>query len=489
MKKLKDISADIIALETYGNTDVMVNQITFDSRRAEKGDLFVAVKGTQFDGHDFIRTAIDKGVSALVCETLPDHLPKHLACIRVKDSSKALGMLASAFYDHPSEKLKVIGVTGTNGKTTTVFLLHQLYRMMGYKTGLLSTIENRIGESIIKSTHTTADAVQINQNLAAMADAGCDYCFMEMSSHAIHQQRISALRIFGAVFSNITHDHLDYHGTFDQYIKAKKQLFDHLPANAFALVNADDKHATVMLQNTRAKKYTFSLKNMSDFKGKVLENHFTGLQIRIQQSDVWTRLVGTFNAYNLMAVYATAIIDGKPMEEVLLSLSKLEPVEGRFQVVPNKSGIFAIVDYAHTPDALENVLHTISNVRQGNEHLLTIIGAGGNRDKEKRPRLAQIACKYSERVILTSDNPRNEEPVQIIKDMEKGLDDEGKRKTVRITDRAEAIKTAVMISVKGDIILVAGKGHETYQEIKGRRHHFDDREILSECLTNLQIDN
>lgn len=485
MKKLQNILADVSILETTGNADILVNKITFDSRNVEPGDVFVAISGTQVDGHQFISTAIEKGAVALVCENIPEPRPANVACFRVENSARALGLMASAYYDHPSRKMKVIGITGTNGKTTTVFLLYHLFKNLGYKAGMLSTIENRIGDTITKSTHTTADAIQINKNIAAMADAACDYCFMEISSHAIAQERISGLRIYGAIFSNITHDHLDYHGTFEGYIKAKKQLFDQLPKEAFALVNADDKHAGVMVQNTLAKKWTYSIKNVSDFKGKILENLFEGLHLRINNQDVWTRLVGSFNAYNLMAVYATAILDGQSSDEVLLNLSRLNPVEGRFQVVHNNSGITAIVDYAHTPDALKNVLLTINNVRQGNEHLLTIVGAGGNRDKTKRPALANIACQYSDRVILTSDNPRNEDPNDIIADMEKGVVGEYKRKTVIITDRREAIKTATMISVKGDVILVAGKGHETYQEIKGLRHHFDDREILSEFLNNL----
>jgi len=489
LKKLKDILADVSILEISGDKEVLINKITFNSRDIERGDLFVAISGTRVDGHKYIYAAIEKGATVVVCESFPETQPEEITFIKVENSAKALGLIASAYYDHPSRKLKIIGITGTNGKTTTVFLLYKLFKSLGYEAGMLSTIENRIGNTIVKSTHTTADAIQINRNIVDMADAGCDYCFMEISSHAIDQERISGLQIHGVIFSNITLDHLDYHATFDNYIKAKKKLFDELPKEAFALVNSDDKHAGVMLQNTKATKLTYSLKNVSDFKGKILENLFEGLQIRIDKNDVWTKLVGTFNAYNLMAVYATAIIDGQNRDEVLLNISKLDPVEGRFQVIHNNSGITAIVDYAHTPDALNNVLQTINNVRQGNEHLLTIVGAGGNRDKTKRPQLAQIACKYSDRVILTSDNPRNENPDDIIQEMEKGLDNENKRKTVKITNRREAIKTASMISVKGDIILVAGKGHETYQEINGVRHHFDDREILMECLNNLQINN
>ncbi len=485
MKNLTEILSHVKVLKSSGEKDFEINKITFDSRNADQGDLFVAVKGTRVDGHQYIETAIKNGASVVVCETLPAELSSDVLFIQVENSAKALGLMASAYYDHPSNEMKVIGVTGTNGKTTTVYLLYQLYKLLGYKAGLLSTIENRIGDNVIKSTHTTADALQINRNLAAMADAGCDYCFMEISSHAIEQERTAGLRIFGAIFSNITHDHLDYHGTFDKYIKAKKKLFDELPKDAFALVNADDKHAGIMLQNTSAKKNSYSLKNVSDFKGKVLENLFEGLHLRINRTDVWTRLVGSFNAYNIMAVYAAASLEGQKPDEVLLNISRLEPVEGRFEVVQSNADIIAIVDYAHTPDALKNVLTTINNVRSGSEHLLTIIGAGGNRDKEKRPKLAKIACNYSDRVILTADNPRDEDPEEIINDMDSGLDSDCRRKTVKITDRREAIKTACMISVKGDIILVAGKGHETYQEVKGVRHHFDDREILKACLNNL----
>lgn len=477
--------ANVDILEIVGDTAIGMNKIEFDSRKIARGDVFVAVKGTRVDGHQYIQTVIDQGAVAILCSEFPPTMADDVVYLRVEKPAKALGLMASAFYDFPSQKLKLIGVSGTNGKTTSVYLLYKLYQLMGFKAGLLSTIENRIDDNISKSTHTTADALQINANLAAMVEAGCDYCFMEMSSHAISQERIAGLHIHGAIFTNITHDHLDYHGTFDNYIKAKKKLFDELPKSAFALVNADDKHAQVMLQNTRAKKASFSLKNMSDYKGRILENQLWGLFLRIDKREVWTRLVGTFNAYNLMGVYAAALLDGQESEEVLLNLSKLEPVEGRFELVPSDAGITAIVDYAHTPDALKNVLLTINELRSGNEHLLTILGAGGNRDKTKRPMLAKIASQYSDRVILCSDNPRDEDPEQIIKDMETGLDNDAKRKTVKITDRAEAIKTAIMISVKGDIILLAGKGHETYQEIKGVRHHFDDREILFECLKQL----
>lgn len=484
MKKLNNILVDVKILRAIGSTNLLFSKIVFDSRKVEKDDVFVAIKGTQANGHKFIDTAIDKGATAIICESIPEHPNAYTTFIVVENSSYALGQMASAFYNHPSRQLKVIGVTGTNGKSSIVFLLYHLYKSLGYKAGLLSTIENRIGNVVIKSTHTTADALQIAENLRNMVDAGCDYCFMEISSHAIDQDRIASLQITGAIFTNITHDHLDYHLTFDNYIKAKKKFFDQLPKEAFALINADDKHGIIMLQNTKAKKATYSLKTISDFKGKVLENLFEGLQLRINQKDIWTQLVGIFNAYNLMAAFGCAMLDGQDSDEVMLQLSTLNPVEGRFQVIHSHSGVIAIVDYAHTPDALKNVLQTINAVRTGNEHLITIIGAGGNRDKEKRPLLAKIACEYSQRVILTSDNPRNEDPETIIMEMEKGVDVLCKRKTVIITNRKEAIKTATMISVKGDIILVAGKGHETYQEINGIRHHFDDREVLLECLND-----
>ncbi|MBE0637746.1 MAG: UDP-N-acetylmuramoyl-L-alanyl-D-glutamate--2,6-diaminopimelate ligase [Bacteroidales bacterium] len=483
-KHLADIIRGIDVQKVEGTTDLFVSNLVFDSRQAGVGDLFVAVKGTHVDGHRFITEVTDKGVTAVICQDFPSENSPNITYIKVSNSALALAKAASAFYDHPSHKLKVVGVTGTNGKTSTVFFLYNLFKSLGYKAGLLSTIENLIGEEHIVSTHTTADAIQISKNLSKMVEQGCDYCFMEMSSHAIDQDRVSGLKIHGAVFTNITHDHLDYHLTFDKYIEAKKKLFDQLPSDAFALVNVDDRNGMIMLQNTAARKMTYSLKSPSDFKAKIIENRFEGLQLNIDNHELWCRLVGNFNAYNLMAVYAVARIEGFLPEEVLPELSRLSPVEGRFQVIHSKAGITAIVDYAHTPDALKNVLQTINAVRPGNEHLITIIGAGGDRDKLKRPILARVACQLSDRVILTSDNPRSEAPEAIIADMEAGLDIAVKRKAIKITDRREAIKTAVMISLKGDIILVAGKGHETYQEINGVKHHFDDRKILNEYLNH-----
>jgi UDP-N-acetylmuramoyl-L-alanyl-D-glutamate--2,6-diaminopimelate ligase len=481
-RNLDDILKGVATLKIVGKSDLLLNNLVFDSRKAGKGDLFVAVKGVHADGHQFIPEVIEKGVAAVICEVMPEKIVPNVTYIRVANSALALAKAASAIYDHPSRKLKVIGITGTNGKTSTVFFLYHLFKSLGYKVGLLSTIENLIGDERIASTHTTADAIQINENLHKMVEQGCDYCFMEMSSHAIDQERIAGLKIHGAVFTNITHDHLDYHQTFDKYIKAKKKLFDQLQPGAFALVNADDRNSAVMLQNTAARKMTYSLKSPSDFKVRIIENRFEGLQLQIDQYELHCRLVGSFNAYNLMAVYGLARIEGFEAGEILPEISKLAPVEGRFQVIRSSKGIVAIVDYAHTPDALKNVLQTINAVRKGAEQLITLIGAGGDRDRLKRPVLAKVACQLSNKVILTSDNPRSENPDEIIAEMDAGLDAELRKKAVKIPDRREAIKTACMISCIGDIILVAGKGHETYQEIQGVKHHFDDREILNEIL-------
>jgi UDP-N-acetylmuramoyl-L-alanyl-D-glutamate--2,6-diaminopimelate ligase len=485
--KLKDILAKVKAEQLIGSNDIDIDNVCFDSRLVGDGDLFVAVKGVHVDGHQYIAKAIQQGAVAIVCEHFPEELSKLATIVVVADSAKALGFLASAYFDYPSEKMKVVGVTGTNGKTSIVFLLYQLFTVLGYKCGMLSTIDNRVGSHKFTSTHTTADAIQINSNLKAMLDEGCDYCFMEVSSHAIHQERIAGMKFYGGVFTNITHDHLDYHLSFDNYIKAKKSFFDALPKTAFALTNYDDRNGKVMLQNTNAKKVAYSIKGMSDFKGRVIESRIDGIELRIDNKDLWSRLVGGFNAYNLLAVYAAAILDGQDQDEVLRALSALSPAEGRFQLVPNTAGITAIVDYAHTPDALKNVLETIQALRTGNEKVCTVIGAGGDRDKGKRPVMAQLACNMSNHVILTSDNPRTEDPQLIIEDMEAGLDPVQKRIAVSITDRREAIKTACMISMDGDIILVAGKGHETYQEINGVKNHFDDREVLGEFLNEKRL--
>lgn len=485
---LNDIIAELPVLSIHGTVSGTIERVVFDSRQAQKGDLFVAVRGTRTDGHQYIPEVIAKGVRAIVCEQ-PGNPQEDITWIVVENSARALGFAASAFYDHPSKKLKVIGITGTNGKTTTVFLLWQLFSSLGYKCGLLSTIENYIGQVREPSTHTTADAVQINRNIAAMADAGCEYCFMEMSSHAIDQDRIAGLKIHGAIFSNITHDHLDYHQNFSNYLKAKKKLFDELPAEAFALINVDDRHGPVMIQNCKAKHFTYALKTMADFRAKIVESHLEGLLLEMDQQQVWCRLAGTFNAYNLLAVYAVARIEGYNSTEILPLMSKLVPVQGRFEVISSPEGPTAIVDYAHTPDALKNVLQTIHEVRQSGQRIITVIGAGGDRDRLKRPLLARVACQLSDQVILTSDNPRSEDPEEILKEMEAGLDPVMRKKAVKITDRREAIRTAMMISLKGDIVLVAGKGHETYQEIKGVKYHFDDREVIRNYIQNLQNDN
>jgi UDP-N-acetylmuramoyl-L-alanyl-D-glutamate--2,6-diaminopimelate ligase len=447
--------------------------------------LFVAVKGTRVDGHNFIDTAVNNGAGTVVCETIPENYHKDITYVRVSNSAEALGHLASNFYDNPSEKLKLVGVTGTNGKTTTVTLLYNLFENLGYKTGLLSTIKNKIHNKTITSTHTTPDAVSLNKLLYKMVEEGCDYVFMEVSSHAIDQQRIAGIKFAGAVFTNITHDHLDYHKTFRDYINAKKRFFDNLPYDAFALVNVDDKNGKVMFQNTRALKYKYALKSMADFKAKVLENQFDSMLLEIDGDQLFTMLAGEFNAYNILAVYATAILLGQNKQEVLTALSSLKGAEGRFEIIRSKNNITAIVDYAHTPDALENVLKTIQKIRTGNEQIITVIGAGGDRDKEKRPEMANIASKNSTRLILTSDNPRSEDPNTIIDDMKKGVDIIKKNSTLTIVNREEAIRTAVLLAKPGDIILVAGKGHENYQEINGVKHHFDDKETIIKIFENL----
>ncbi len=489
MKKLKDILAGIDIVELKGDDGKGVKSIRFDSRLCEPGCLFVAVKGTQVDGHQFIGNAISKGAIAIVCEILPEHQPKQVSWVRVSDSAEVLGQLASAFFDHPSEDLKLIGVTGTNGKTTIVNLLYGLVRRLGYKAGMLSTIENKIEEEVIGSTHTTPDPVQINRLMREMADRGCDWCFMECSSHAIDQQRISGLDFDGAIFTNITHDHLDYHKTFDAYIRAKKKFFDGLSPAAFALTNIDDRNGMVMVQNTQAKISTYGLKKPADFKGRIIENQFEGLQININGVEIYTRLVGAFNAYNLLAVAGAAILAGEDEEEVLTALSSLNIVEGRFDYIRSGSNITGIVDYAHTPDALKNVLETINAIRTMNESLITVVGAGGDRDTSKRPEMAKIAGRMSSRVILTSDNPRTEQPDVIIDQMRKGLEPTDVAKVIAITDRKEAIKTACLLAQPNDIILVAGKGHEKYQEINGVKHPFDDKKILREFLNLKPIDN
>lgn len=482
MKLLKDILYKAGLEEVHGSTHLAVEKICFDSRQADGMSAFVAIRGTQTDGHLYINKAVEQGCKIIVCEELPDELIQGVTYVKVRDTHDALGIIASNFYDNPSEKIELVGTTGTNGKTTVCTLQFQLFKALGYKCGLLSTVVNKIGNREVKATHTTPDPIQLNALLAQMVEEGCQYCFMEVSSHAVHQKRIHGLKFKGALFTNITHDHLDYHKTFDEYIKAKKGFFDALDGQAFSLINIDDAHAEIMVQNSKSTVNTFALKRDCDFKAKVLENHFQGLNLTIDGKDVWSKLIGRFNAYNLLATYATAVLLGQDKLEALTMLSNLNPPAGRFQYVRTDSGITGIVDYAHTPDALKNVLNTITDIRGGNEKVITVVGCGGDRDKDKRPLMAEIAVKKSDKVILTSDNPRSESPEQIIKDMEAGVDKSQQRKTLSITDRREAIKAAAAMAEDGDIILVAGKGHETYQEIHGVRTDFDDMLILTEML-------
>ena len=484
---LKDILYKVSLRTVKGNTNIAVKDLQIDSRKVSNGSCFIAVRGTVADGHRFIETAITNGATAIVCETLPAILKNNITYLQVENSGVAAGYISHNFYGEPSLKIKLIGVTGTNGKTTIATLLWKLFSGLGYKCGLISTVQNQIGDEIISATHTTPDAIRVNALLKKMADAGCTYVFMECSSHAIHQHRITGLQFTGALFSNITHDHLDYHKTFDEYIRVKKSWFDALPSSAFAISNADDKRGTVMLQNTAAKKYYYSLKTMADFKGKILENSLVGLHIIVNDSEVYFRLIGEFNAYNLLAVYGAAICLGEEKNKVLQVLSSLDGAEGRFDyMVSKKDKVIGIVDYAHTPDALLNVLATIKKLRQGNEHIITVVGCGGDRDKAKRPIMAAAACELSDRVIFTSDNPRSEDALEILKEMEAGVNVVARKKYITIADRREAIKTAVSLAVKEDIILVAGKGHEKYQDIKGVKHDFDDKKILNEMFQLLE---
>jgi UDP-N-acetylmuramoyl-L-alanyl-D-glutamate--2,6-diaminopimelate ligase len=487
MKVLKDILYKVSLTSTIGDMDREVGSIVFDSRKVDPSSVFVAIAGTQVDGHEFISTALEKGATVIVCEKLPEAIIEDITYVQVVNSAKALGIIASNFFNNPSENIKVVGVTGTNGKTTTVTLLHQLFLAMGYSTGLLSTVENKINEQVIPATHTTPDAVSVQALLRKMVDEGCTHCFMEASSHAIVQERIAGLKLAGAVFTNITHDHLDYHGTFDEYIKAKKKLFDDLPKDAFALVNGDDRRGSVMLQNSKATHHTFALKSSADFKAKILSNTLEGLELDINSKQIWFRMIGSFNAYNLLGVLGVAVLLGEDEDEVLRSLSAIRGAKGRFDRI-SIGGIIAIVDYAHTPDALDNVLKTINGVRTGNEQLITVVGCGGNRDKTKRPIMAKLAVSESNKAIFTSDNPRFEDPMEILREMQSGVGPSEIRKTLTIEDRREAIKTAVMLSRKGDIILIAGKGHEDYQEIKGVKHHFDDAEVVTEILEQFTKD-
>ncbi len=487
LKLLSDILYKTRLEEIIGSTNVAISSVTFDSRKVKKDSLFIATRGTASDGHHYIEVAIENGAVAVVCEDLPETLNENITYVKVLDSSASLGYIACNFYDNPSEKLKLVGITGTNGKTTTVTLLFNLFRGLGYNVGLLSTVENKINTTVIPSTHTTPDALALNELLAKMVEAGCQYAFMEVSSHAIVQHRITGLKFTGAAFSNITHDHLDYHKTFEEYIRAKKMFFDNLQDDAFALTNKDDRNGSVMLQNTKAKKYSYGLKSVADFKCRVVENHLNGLLLSIDNQEVWVKLIGSFNAYNVLVVYSIALLLKQDKVQVLTTLSNLNSVEGRFQYIKSKNGIVAIVDYAHTPDALKNVLETIKDIRSGNEQVITLVGCGGDRDSTKRPIMAQIACEYSNKVILTSDNPRSEDPEAILNQMQAGISPVEMKKTLRISDRKEAIRTAVAFAKEGDIILIAGKGHEKYQEIKGVKHPFDDFEIVKENFNTLEI--
>jgi UDP-N-acetylmuramoyl-L-alanyl-D-glutamate--2,6-diaminopimelate ligase len=480
--ELKDILYKVSLTSGSGDMTVDVKGICFDSREVKPGFLFVALKGTQSDGHQYISKALSLGAVAVVCEVLPDVVPDNVTIVTVKNSAQALGVIASNFFQTPSEKVKITGVTGTNGKTTVATLLFKLFTSLGYKCGLISTVENLIVDQVIPSTHTTPDPIQLNELLKRMVESGCTHVFMEVSSHAIDQERIAGLKFAGAIFTNITHDHLDYHHTFENYIKAKKKYFDELGSDAFALVNADDRRGMVMLQNTKATKYSYGLKKVVDFKGKILTNSIEGLELDLAGKTVWFKLIGDFNAYNLLAAYGAAVLLGEDSDQVLIRLSSLKGAVGRFDLVLPGSKKIAIVDYAHTPDALKNVLETIAQFRSGNEQVITVVGCGGNRDRTKRPLMASIACKLSDKVVLTSDNPRDEDPVAIIKEMQTGVTPTEVRKTLVISDREEAIKTACMMANEKDIILVAGKGHETYQEIKGVKYPFDDREVVERML-------
>lgn len=488
MKLLQDILYQSRIQQVIGGTNVAIDAVHLDSRAVGRFSLFVAVPGTKVDGHDFIDTAITQGAVAVVCEVLPEKTKEGITYIKVNDAREALGYIAANFYDNPSKQLRLVGITGTNGKTTCATMLYRLFKLLGHRSGLLSTVENRIHNEVVPATHTTPDAIGLNKLLRDMVDAGCKYCFMEVSSHALHQHRVTGVEFAGAAFTNLSHDHLDYHHTFDAYIAAKKMLFDGLPAESFALVNLDDKHGETMLQNCKAKTVkTYALKSMADYRARIIENHFHGLQLDVDGTDFYTRLVGRFNAYNILTVYASAILLGGQKLDVLTALSEINPVDGRFQYVRSADQVTAIVDYAHTPDALRNVLKTIDEVRTRNEEVITVVGCGGDRDKTKRPEMARLACKYSDRVILTSDNPRTEDPEAIIEDMRKGVEPQDYRKANAIVNRGEAIRMACSIAKPGDIILVAGKGHEKYQEINGERLPFDDLAILKESLKPLNI--
>ena len=484
---LQDILYKVSIRSIQGNANIEVNGLAIDSGNVKQGSCFIALKGTKTDGHAFIDKAVENGAVAVICDALPSVIKENITYVQVEDAAEAVGYISHNFYGEPSLQVKLIGVTGTNGKTTIATLLWKLFTSMGYKCGLISTVQNQIGDKVLAATHTTPAAVNINALLKQMADEGCEYVFMECSSHAIHQGRINGLQFRGALFTNITHDHLDYHKTFDEYIRVKKSWFDKLPSTAFAISNADDKRGAVMLQNTNAKKYFYSLRTMAEYKGKILDNSLEGLQMMVNDKEVYFRLIGEFNAYNLLAVYGTAVCLGKDKDTVLQVLSSLDGAEGRFDyMISKKEKITGIVDYAHTPDALLNVLATIKNLRQGNEQIITVVGCGGDRDKTKRPVMAEVACEYSDKVIFTSDNPRSEDPLDILKDMQAGVNAVTKKKVISIADRREAIKTAVSLANSEDIVLVAGKGHEKYQDICGVKYDFDDKKILNEMFELLE---
>jgi len=485
VKILKDILYKVAIESVTGSTDIAIHKIEFDSRKIEHDDVFVAIRGSLSNGHDFIEKAIQLGAIAIICDELPANIVKGITYIKVNDTNTALAYMAANFFGNPSEKLKLVGVTGTNGKTTIASLLFQLFEKAGFKVGLLSTVKIMVDQTEYNATHTTPDSITINYYLNEMIEAGVTHCFMEVSSHGIHQKRTEALHFVGGIFTNLSHDHLDYHPTFAEYRDVKKAFFDSLPKTAFALSNIDDKNGTVMLQNTVARKFTYALKSYADFKAQILESQLSGLLLKVNDNEVWVKLIGTFNAYNVLAIYGTAVELGMDSLEALRLLSDLESVSGRFQYIVSEGNITAIVDYAHTPDALDNVIKTINDIRTKNEQLITVVGCGGNRDKTKRPIMAKIATDLSDKAILTSDNPRNEDPEVILDEMEKGVEGHNYKKVLRITDRKQAIKTACQLAQPKDIILIAGKGHETYQEINGVRHHFDDMETVKEILDQL----
>ncbi len=486
MKNLKDILYKVSVNAVFGDTNKEVNEIVFDSRKIVQNDVFVAQKGVQVDGHLYIDKAISLGATSIVCEEVPEDRKTGVTYVEVQDSNVALAVLASNYYDNPSSKIQLIGVTGTNGKTTITTLLYQLFTSLGYTVGLLSTVKVMVGDKEYKATHTTPDSLTINKYLDEMIEAGVEYCFMEVSSHGIHQKRTEGLQFEGGVFTNLSHDHLDYHETFAEYRDVKKSFFDGLPKSAFSLVNEDDKNGKVMLQNTKAKKYFYALKTLADYKAKILEKGFSGTLVTVNGVEVWTKLIGEFNIYNLLAIYGVAEMLGLEKMEILTGISQLESVSGRFQYIVSEENVIAIVDYAHTPDALKNVLETVNDIRTGNEEVITVVGCGGDRDKTKRPKMAHIASQLSSQAIFTSDNPRSEEAQVIIDEMEAGVSAENFRKTLSVVDRKQAIKTACKFAKAGDIILIAGKGHENYQEIKGEKTHFDDLEEVTNCFNQLK---